>query len=306
MQFGKSRSQLPGLEQACDRQCLSFDNPALSVAAGCHGNTVDSWARSMQLIYDARLNFSLQGVRRFNQATDGSTHSCKDVLVGVIYSHENDTASHCPIQMILPTGSNKIKPDEMELADPIALLAQDNKVKRLSSHRQLQAISHQLHLVTCGRVRDLDYFRVPDNIVLSPVGPGETRSLEPLPGSRKQVASIQKSDGSRVLLLPSDAGWHDNLPLLVVQLDQGSVGAAGCGYAIHHLQRLIQCRWDVFHRSVRDVRLALQHTAGSVLLQAQMHNTYLWDCRIAPLERARSTNRRSRFSTLCRKLCSFP
>ena len=138
---------------------LVLDNPALSVAAGCHGNTVDSWARRMQLIYDARLNFSLQGVRRFNLPGDGSTHSCKDVLVGVIYSHENDTG-HCPMQMILPTGSDKIKPDEMELADPIALLAQDNKVKRLSSHRQLQAISHQLHLLTCARVRDLDYFRV--------------------------------------------------------------------------------------------------------------------------------------------------
>ena len=67
-----------------------------------------------------------------------------------------------------------------------------------------------------GRARDLDYFRAPDNIVLCPV-----------PGSRKQVASIQKSDGSRTLLLPSHAGWHDNLPLLVVQLDQGSIGAAG-------------------------------------------------------------------------------
>ena len=46
-------------------------------------------------------------------------------------------------------------------------------------------------------------------------------------------------------------------------------------FAIYSLGRLIHVRWDIFHRAVNDVKLALAG-AGSGFLSAQMHSSYLW------------------------------
>ena len=51
---------------------------------------------------------------------------------------------------------------------------------------------------------------------------------------------------------------------------------ATCRYAIHRLEKLIQVRFDVYHRSIRDVKLSLLHAADGVFLQAQMHSQYLF------------------------------
>ena len=47
-------------------------------------------------------------------------------------------------------------------------------------------------------------------------------------------------------------------------------------YAIHHLKRLIQVRFDVYHRSIRDIKLALLHTDSGSFLRSQMHSQYLF------------------------------
>lgn len=35
-------------------------------------------------------------------------------------------------------------------------------------------------------------------------------------------------------------------------------------------------RWDVYHRSIRDVKLSLLHSCNGRFLQAQMYSQYLW------------------------------
>lgn len=47
-------------------------------------------------------------------------------------------------------------------------------------------------------------------------------------------------------------------------------------YAIHSLGKLVSVRWDLYHRSIRDVKLSLLHSSSGVFLQAQMHSQYLW------------------------------
>lgn len=45
---------------------------------------------------------------------------------------------------------------------------------------------------------------------------------------------------------------------------------------MHHLGKLVQVRWDVYHRSIRDVKLSLLHACKGQFLQAQMYSQYLW------------------------------
>lgn len=121
------------LMQSADRSGVSLrqavllhENPLLSEAAGCREHTVDAWQRRHQILYDERVNYSLQGANHFNLVADGSTHSCKDILVSIVFSHENNSAAFPPVQMILPNGSSRVGPGEMELEDPVARLAQDS------------------------------------------------------------------------------------------------------------------------------------------------------------------------------------
>lgn len=47
-------------------------------------------------------------------------------------------------------------------------------------------------------------------------------------------------------------------------------------YAIHRLSRLAHTRWDVFHRTIRDIKLSLQYACKGAFLQVQMRSNYLW------------------------------
>lgn len=53
-------------------------------------------------------------------------------------------------------------------------------------------------------------------------------------------------------------------------------------YAMHHLGKLISVRWDLYHRSIRDVKLSLLHSSNGAFLQAQMHSQYLWSLSYRP------------------------
>lgn len=102
-------------------------------------------------------------------------------------------------------------------------------MKRLAAYTQLQAISHQLSLLTRGGV-ELDSFTLPEDLVISPVKPGQKRfsRVDPVTGSvRAGVKSLENGVPSDVFLLPERIDWWRQIPLLVLQLDQGAIGAAG-------------------------------------------------------------------------------
>ena len=49
-----------------------------------------------------------------------------------------------------------------------------------------------------------------------------------------------------------------DVPLLVILLDQGSIGAAGTGYS-DYLFKMVLMKFEKIHRLMRDIKLALQH-----------------------------------------------
>ena len=104
---------------------------------------------------------------------------------------------------------------------------QENKLLRVASYHQLQGMSQQLHLLTDGRVANLDYFTVPDGIILDPVGHGMTRLTERDDGTGRVRAAFSKPNGERLMLVPDRRDWWVDVPLLVLQLDQGPTCCGG-------------------------------------------------------------------------------
>lgn len=53
-------------------------------------------------------------------------------------------------------------------------------------------------------------------------------------------------------------------------------------FAIGKMDKLIIAKWDVIHRAIRDVKLALLHGAGGEFFQAQFHSQYLFSMAYKP------------------------
>ena len=70
--------------------------------------------------------------------------------------------------------------------------------------------------------------------------------------------------------------YIEDVPLLVLLLDQGSIGAAGTGFT-DFLGKFILMKFEKIHRLIRDIKLALSHSCGGVLLKAQVFSSNLWN-----------------------------
>ena len=73
----------------------------------------------------------------------------------------------------------------------------------------------------------------------------------------------------------------EDVPLLVLLLDQGSIGAAGTGFT-DFLGKFILMKFEKIHRLIRDIKLALLHSCGGVLLKAQVFSSNLWNYHSKP------------------------
>ena len=54
--------------------------------------------------------------------------------------------------------------------------------------------------------------------------------------------------------------------LLALGLDQGSIGAAGSAFS-DFVEALAHCKWDKFHRVIRDINLAVEHSCNGLFLR---------------------------------------
>ena len=70
-------------------------------------------------------------------------------------------------------------------------------------------------------------------------------------------------------------------PMVTLGLDQGSIGTALVAFS-NSMGGMIHCRWDKYHRIVRDVKLAFTHAAGGVFWKAQLYTAYLWSVNRKP------------------------
>ena len=150
-----------------------------------------------------------------------------------------------------------------------SLLAEE-RVIRLASYRQLQALSNVLENV--GVVDGLDYFFLPSEYNLRPPTASELRVVVQ---GRAYLAERDAMMGEVPVLPASALASAQGHPLLVLSLDQGSIGAAGVGFA-ESLGMMIHAKWDKFHRLMRDINGALSGACGGAFLKARIFSAHLW------------------------------
>jgi hypothetical protein len=219
------------------------------------------------------------GVNHFNIVTDASTHSCRDTLVSVCYSWEQDLAVHMTAQ-VMPPGKDLTHYDQGAMPSHIALLCAERKLQRVAAWRQLQCLSNQLNLLVS---KDLDDFQLPSNVFVQAVHVGspdsDVRVVRRGPPGGRDTALILGSNGTVRQVLPAGL---ETVPLLVTGLDQGSVGSAGMAYAINELGCCMHAKFDKFHRIIRDIKLSISHCCSGVFQKAMLYSSYLWSLNYKP------------------------
>lgn len=223
---------------------------------------------------------------------DGSTHSTKEILVSVAWQAELETACFCQIQTMTV---GDLDPTEVDLTTLEGIL-RGRKLERLAAFRQLQSISKQIALLTSGRM-SLESFRLPVDVARHAVRPGqrraryrmETQGVLPvemqgvLPEDQgpSSVSFIESQDQrTRVPVLPEEPEWWKSVPLLVLGLDQGSIGTAGMAFAMSN--NMIHVKFDKIHRAIRDFKNSINHCCRGLFLKTQLHTAYIFSLNHKP------------------------
>ena len=255
-----------------ERQALALrsDNEGL----GCNQWLGEHWRNKMLQMYDLRCPqaFGAPGCNHWCLTTDPGTHSYKECLVSIAYSHEFQVGCYPKWQHVLPTKGNLLTPLDVEMESDIKAYAAVGKLERSASYRQLQAYSHQISL-TSGGQRSLDDFRLPDACHVRPVAGGERRKTRLING--RQVAFLEDmATEIETQILPDTCVV---VPLLVLMLDQGGIGIAGVSFAALHLSRTIWGKFDKIHRMIRDLVLAEQYAwPGALFRKTKLWSAYLY------------------------------
>ena len=222
-------------------------------------------------MYHKRVSVVWPDVNHLCISVDSSTHSYNDVLLGLGYSHELDQACYPRLQFIVP--GKDIYASEDYLTGVVSALVLEGKAERVSAYRQLQAVSHMTAQLAR---RSLDDYVVP-GANLEAVNKDEKRVVVQEHGRN---VSYLVNTASRTMrpVLPSNLG---EVPLLVMMLDQGSIGAAGSGY-VDHLGKMILMKWEKIHRLICDIKGSLKRCCGGSPLKAQVYSSYLWNFQSKP------------------------
>ena len=205
----------------------------------------------------------LKSCCQFNICADGSTHGTKDILVSLMYSHAEDVGCVARIQH-MPIGP--LLPSEVHDISALATLAKKSKLSRFAAFRQLQAMSHQLSLLTNGAKTLSSFVRAKAR---RPIQSGEHRVVIPVfefgandeeveDDQLRQCVSwafICQDGGTQLPVLPEEPFWWEKVPILVACLDQESVGNAGMAFVLQN--HMAHVKFDKIHRSIRGCARAM-------------------------------------------------
>ena len=64
--------------------------------------------------------------------------------------------------------------------------------------------------------------------------------------------------------------------MLILGLDEGSIGAAGVAFSAFHLKHTVWARFDKIHRLIRDMKLAEADCCGKLFVKAKLWSNYLY------------------------------
>ena len=199
---------------------------------------------------------------------------------------ETGTAAFGDVQDIVQ--QKQLLPEDRDLPSNVVVRWDKPRQERVASYREMQALSHTIsHLTTKSAhgFKSISDFNLPQDVILRPVRAGEKRAVMPN-GDGTARAFFSRDDGSLLTpVLPSSfASTQGTMPKqLVLGLDQGSKGAAGCAFGILGLGLNAHVRWDKYHRLVRDLKLCLEHCCGGLFLKTQLYSSYIWSVNYKPL-----------------------
>ena len=229
------------------------------------------------LMYEARAVDLFIRENHLSIVTDGSCHSCKDMLISIVYSHRINCFAHMTGQVIYPSKIVTVA-DEFQVDPDLERVLARREQDRLSSYKLMQGLSHQISLITNGQ-KSLDSFRVPDSLhhPLKRLKPGGWREV------RGSTVSVCLSAGEDPHV--SDLSSYNDLPVLTLLQDQGPVGTAMASFLKWDDRQVLMmhCHWDKFHRLINDMKLAADHAVSNgKLLQTQLATGYVFSVNYKP------------------------
>ena len=153
--------------------------------------------------------------------SDPGMHSYKECLVTVLWCWEIGQGMHMPWQDLVP--GKTLTPADADMDEEELKYAAKHTLERVAAWRQLQGYSNQLRRVTSNH-KTMQSFDMPEDSNVRALEPNEKRVTSR--GPHQDVAYIVDTEGKKRKILPS----APTIPLLVLGLDQGGVGAAGCSF----------------------------------------------------------------------------
>lgn len=238
------------------------------------------WLKKIMRMYIRRVALGFKDVKHLNMVCDASRHGVHDCLVSVAYSQDNDIGCYLPTQAL--RSSKFVSPGEIQCESAVERLLAEGSRLRMAGYRLFQAISHQIQLLT-DHTMSLNSFMPPAEMqaALLPVPLDVTRVV-----TGHFVRLVKKNGGeeSTVSLLSLA-----KLPLLVVGMDQGSVGMGCAAFLSETGAAMAHFYWDPYHRLIRDLKLAASDCPPDVKGQIQqglLCGSYLYSLNYKPFAKA--------------------
>ena len=242
---------------------------------GCNQFADSVWIHKLLAMYYNRsaMPFVAGGVNHYCVVADPGTHAYKDCLVSMVWSWELQLGVY-PAWQILKPGKEVLE-GEANMDGAMERFRQKSKLERVSAYRQIQGLSHQIFLLTKKRHK-IDLFKLPKEAHVRPVEQGEIRCTS-IDQAGCHAFIRNTATGAEYRVLPP--GLED-VKLLVLQLDQGSIGAAGVAYLENYLGWMVIAKFDKIHRCIRDLKLAAQ--AVPIFSKTKLWSSYLFSLNKRP------------------------
>ena len=167
-------------------------------------------------------------------------------------------------------------PGQLELTDQAEVLAARREVERLSAYKFIQAISHQLSILSGGQF-SIDSFvpTPPLSILLEPLSGGDQLTYNG--GSNFTLTAGRFNFEPQELDIGSIDMEEQPMKILA---DQSKVGMAAAAF-LSSTKCLVQFSYDKVHRLIRDLKLPMSFQLQQTVLQS----TYIWGCNDKPFNK---------------------
>ena len=151
-----------------------------------------------------RREMCFRGTHHLNMISDPSTHSKQDFLIGLFYSWETGIAAYGDLQRIPP--SVPFTQSEQDLPEELGVRVAGMRQERVSSLRELLAISHCISQLSSEDFPSIAAFSVPVGMNVSPVTEQQVRVV--IQGQDSNIAWLVNSEENSKVRVWLDARAH--------------------------------------------------------------------------------------------------